>query len=198
MKSPVIFGVFFLACCTYLFATDAASNNKSTFARGYCGDGIINGNEDCDTNDLKIRSCHVLNGGEGEITCQSNCVYDISKCGSSRSVASLVDERLGGMAESCQCNFESNNCDGGCAPRSYSPGTSQCEYRCEQTSSCKCGNLLDAYVERCDLSCTCQNDRSGSPQCVCKQEQCNLIISTKPNIGSIMDATHPFMSVRKK
>lgn len=197
MKKPArYFIMLFLTCFSFTFAQ---AEKEEALARGYCGDGVINGNEDCDGNDIKIRSCKTLNGGEGEIQCQANCVYDISKCGTTthqlKSIVDLVDERLGGVAEECKCNCSGNSCDGGCAQLGIGIGVSRCLYRCEQNCVCNCGELLQAHVERCDFECSCQLDRSGNPQCICKQDQCDLITSMKPNIGTLANLRHPFMTV---
>lgn len=181
------FSLILLFCFVIPFANAADSKPDSVKARGYCGDGVINGNEDCDGNDLKIRSCKVLNGGEGELKCQSNCVYDISSCNNATTLANLINARVGGIVETCKCKFSRKNCDGGCAPRGYNVGASRCQYRCEQDVDCNCGDLLKTYVDRCDFECDCQTTPDGTPQCVCSQNQCDLVVATNTHIGTILE-----------
>lgn len=194
MKNSVyIFTVIFAAGLGLSFAHahgkpgEQRDTKEHALARGYCGDGMINGHEDCDGTDIKIRSCQVLNGGEGEIKCQPNCVYDISSCGrSEQSIADTINERLGGIAEVCKCSCASDNCDGGCAPIStiYGPNV-DCLFRCDNSCTCNCEDKMEAHIEYCNLGCQCTNDTQGNPQCMCKLEECEMLAVIKPNIGNI-------------
>lgn len=48
----------------------------------YCGNAIIDGDEECDTDNLPITSCAELGLGQGLLSCDpSFCLYDISACG---------------------------------------------------------------------------------------------------------------------
>lgn len=50
---------------------------------GYCGDGIINGMEQCDGYDLGGVQCTDINGFTGgTLLCDSNCMWDVSGCDS--------------------------------------------------------------------------------------------------------------------
>lgn len=149
-------------------------------AKGFCGDGIINGDEYCDGTTLSDTRCEEFNGLSGDIRCKQDCKLDISNC-----LTPAVDKHIGGRAETCRCNCSGNNCDGGCAQLGVGIGVSRCQFRCEQDCVCNCGELLQAHIERCDFECSCQLDGSGNPQCICQQNQCDIVTSTKPNIGVI-------------
>ncbi len=46
-----------------------------------CGDGVIEGNEDCDTDSLDDATCADIDGfGEGELSCAEDCTFDVSAC----------------------------------------------------------------------------------------------------------------------
>jgi len=157
-------------------------------AQGFCGDGIINGDEYCDGTTLSDTRCEEFNGLSGDIRCKQDCKLDISNC-----LTPAIDKHIGGRAETCKCNCSGNNCDGGCAPRGgLVIGVSHCQFRCEQDCVCNCGELLQSHIDRCDFECDCSLDPAGSPVCICSQNQCDIIVSTKPNIGII--ASHRLRS----
>ena len=45
-----------------------------------CGDGIIEGREDCEGEDLNGQTCESLGYGGGELTCDIACSFDTSDC----------------------------------------------------------------------------------------------------------------------
>jgi hypothetical protein len=156
-------------------------------AKGFCGDGIINGDEYCDGTTLTDHTCDAFNGISGDVRCRQDCKLDIANC-----LTPAVDRQIGGRAETCKCNCSGNNCDGGCAVRGIAVGVSRCQFRCEQECVCNCGDLLQGHIDRCDFECDCQIDGGGNPQCICAQNQCDIIVTTKPNIGTI--AAHKLRS----
>lgn len=149
-------------------------------SKGFCGDGIINGDEYCDGTTLSDVACTEFLGLSGRLACKNDCKLDIRDC-----LTAATDKAIGGRSENCKCNCSGNNCDGGCAPRGAALGVSRCEYRCEQDCVCNCGELLQTHLERCDFQCDCTIDLSGFPQCVCNQDQCDILAITKPNIAVI-------------
>jgi len=46
----------------------------------YCGNGIIEGNEKCDGANFNSKTCETLGYESGELSCTSDCVYDLSYC----------------------------------------------------------------------------------------------------------------------
>ncbi len=47
---------------------------------GYCGDGILNGDESCDGSDLDAADCTAYDYYSGILTCQSNCEPSFGQC----------------------------------------------------------------------------------------------------------------------
>ena len=47
---------------------------------GYCGDGFIDINEDCEGNNLNGQTCQTLGFSGGDLYCQANCLFDTSHC----------------------------------------------------------------------------------------------------------------------
>jgi hypothetical protein len=45
-----------------------------------CGDGVVEGDEECDQDDLDGESCESLGLGEGELGCSTRCDFDTSGC----------------------------------------------------------------------------------------------------------------------
>src|SRR5580698_2954957 len=78
---PILVMIFLFL--TFHLHADGAEKLKKIETKdlvGYCGDGIINGNEQCDGTAVSVSSCRALGGGEGNVRCQNNCVFDISDC----------------------------------------------------------------------------------------------------------------------
>ncbi len=191
-KNINYFALAFMAAAA-LFAVPSFSETAK--GRGYCGDGVINGNEDCDGGDLKIHSCKVLNGGEGHVKCQPNCVYDISQCGSRNSESDLageINEKVGGIAEVCKCTCNNDNCDGGCVDSSLEMSMVDCFYRCNNNCTCRCEGRLEAHIEYCNMDCQCTNNSLGKPECACNLDECEMIVATDPNIGTLVTQKAPF------
>lgn len=76
--------VFFFSLFAFTLQIHASISTSANIGvndiTGRCGDGIINGNEQCDGNALSVSSCEVLGGAGGLLRCQGNCVFDISNC----------------------------------------------------------------------------------------------------------------------
>jgi hypothetical protein len=150
---------------------------------GFCGDGIINGTtEDCDQGAIQNTSCRDYNGTSGEVKCQKNCLYDISDC-----ITPVVDKKIGGRAETCNCTFDTTACRGGCQATAAT-GQSTCDYICNQTSNCNCEQVLQTNVDMCEVRCACTVDASGTPQCECSMVICTILATINKNIATIVSA----------
>jgi agmatine/peptidylarginine deiminase len=57
----------------------------------YCGDGLVNGGEDCDGADLDGQTCQSLGYDGGELACGMDCEHDTSECIGSPDTDSDVD-----------------------------------------------------------------------------------------------------------
>jgi len=45
-----------------------------------CGDNIVNGTEECDGTNLTGETCESLVDSSGQLSCGSNCIFDVSEC----------------------------------------------------------------------------------------------------------------------
>lgn len=151
---------------------------------GFCGDGIINGTtEDCDQGAIQNTSCRDYGGVSGEVTCQpKTCLYDISKC-----ITPAVDEKIGGIAETCKCNCNTSSCRGGCRPTAAT-GQSLCLYQCDNDCTCQCEGKLQAAIENCEFRCACTVDAAGFPACECSLDNCDLLNTVSKNIATLVSS----------
>lgn len=159
-----------------------AGTPRTVTRDGFCGDGVINGTtEDCDQGAIQNTTCREYGGISGNVTCQPNCLYDISDC-----ITPAVDRKIGGVAETCKCNCTSTACRGGCQSTNL-VGQSICRFQCENDCTCRCEGKLEAHVNECDFRCACAIDVSGNPNCECNLDNCELITSISPNIATIIN-----------
>ncbi len=59
------------------------TNSYSAFSlkqENYCGDGIINSGEECDTNNLSGQTCQTKGYDKGTLSCNNLCTFDTSGC----------------------------------------------------------------------------------------------------------------------
>lgn len=176
---------FSLCLLSFFFSISSSAKEIAISARGYCGDGILNGNEECDGNDLNFTDCSVLQGGSGKLSCQDNCIYDISDCSSisEASLISEIDRRIGGLAEACRCNCDPEDCSGGCV--SNESGKATCDFDCDNQCICRCEGKIETHIEECNVDCSCNIDTNGNPDCSCSLSRCDLVTAISPIIGSL-------------
>lgn len=147
---------------------------------GFCGDGIINGtNEDCDLGAIQNTNCGDYGGISGVVRCQTNCLYDFTDC-----MTRVVDKKVGGLAETCKCIFDSTACRGTCQP-SNGFGQSMCFYECDNAAVCQCEEKLRAQMDHCELRCSCLLDVGGFPTCECVMDDCQFIAITGKDMAAL-------------
>ncbi len=173
--------LFVASFTTAVFAKNEIKKTEMS-SRGYCGDGILNGNEECDGNDLNFTTCSHLKGGEGKLSCQPNCLYDISGCGKS-GMAAEVNTRIGGLAEMCSCDCDSQRCSKDCSDINNG---ATCSFDCDNACVCKCEGNLMAHVENCGINCVAVTSISGHPDVECALSNCKVLAAISPNIGSLL------------
>jgi hypothetical protein len=157
-----------------------AGTPRTVTRDGFCGDGVINGTtEDCDQGAIQNTTCREYGGISGVVSCQPNCLYDISDC-----ITPAVDKKIGGAAENCKCNCTSTVCRGGCQSTTL-VGQSTCRYTCDNDCTCRCESMLEAYVNDCEFRCACSIDVSGNPNCECSLDDCELLVAISPNVATI-------------
>ena len=64
----------------------------------YCGDGIINGNEQCDGNNLNGQTCQTKGFTSGTLTC-GNCQFNTAQC--TTQTSPVCGNRIKEGAEQC-------------------------------------------------------------------------------------------------
>ena len=146
--------------------------------KGFCGDGIINGdNEHCDRNAMVFNECSDLQGGlYGQLKCTQDCHFDISNC-----MTAATDTLLGGRGETCKCNCDPALCQGACAGATGT-GESTCFFDCRRKNcTCQCENLFEYAFNGGNIQCRCVTDASGAPNCACSLDQIEGVVLTKPN-----------------
>ena len=133
------------------------------FSYEYCGDGITNGDEDCDG---YSRECTLSDGNRGIQSCSSQCVW--APC-----------ETDDGQVETCNNNgiIEPGEfCDGDlreCVTFDGRAGVETCNLDCQGFSQCVaqdlCNNNQLDPGEMCEVgdvqSCITNDDRSGEQEC---------------------------------
>ncbi|MBU1218550.1 hypothetical protein KKF34_04005 [Myxococcota bacterium] len=71
---------FLLLFVSLVFLSTAGCDDPETDPAPVCGDGTVNGAEECDTTYTGTDTCTSLGYYAGEITCSNTCTVDISQC----------------------------------------------------------------------------------------------------------------------
>ena len=134
--------IFFSSC---RFNSDGNNNINAV-----CGNGKIEGDEECDTSESDFEDCSVLGFSSGKLNCTPLCKLDFSQCT--------------GKPSSCGNNKidPGEECDGSanieidCTELGYTGGTPGCTELCRfDVSSCDgytavCGDEIVTEDEECD------------------------------------------------
>lgn len=112
-------------------------NNDCTISRAtctgcqpVCGDGVVEGSEQCDGNDLNGQTCQSLGLGFGTLACNVDCTFNVSGCGGQATCGNGIRE----FPESC----DGNDMGGAtCQSLGFGGGTLACTVSCSlDTSNC--------------------------------------------------------------
>ena len=116
-----------------------------------CGDGHINDDEQCDSDNLNTQTCLTLGYHGGELACSAACTLDISAC---LAMGRCGDGQLQSPME--QCDGEALG-DQTCTGLGYHGGTLECladctfdTISCETQGRCGDGVIQAAAGETCD------------------------------------------------
>ncbi len=115
-----------------------------------CGNNVIDVLEDCEGSNLNGKSCKDLGFSSGELSCNSGCSYDYSKCSS----VSCDNDNIAEIGEAC----DGSDLDGrGCQDFGFSGGSLECKPNCDynfsKCSDYSCDNNGTAELgEACDSS----------------------------------------------
>jgi hypothetical protein len=137
----------------------------------WCGDGIKNGNEACDGEDLDGATCvdaGWLAGGEGEVSCTRACeLYDTlctgMKCGETLEAPGDGEGSCTApwtdTGSACQRTCQSG---GGACPGSVDcPADRACSVSCSGLSACSGTTIGCAEGHPCDVACTSSSSCSS-------------------------------------
>jgi hypothetical protein len=109
----------------------------------FCGDGVINGNEECDGSQLGGKTCQSQGFQDGTLSCTDNCTFDTTGC------SNCGDGILNGH-ELCDGNQLGGKT---CMTEGFVGGQLTCTSDCASfdTSAChNCGNGVIDPSESCD------------------------------------------------
>jgi hypothetical protein len=125
----------------------------------FCGNGKIDGSEDCEGADLQGKTCSSVLGDPaafGSLACSSSCHFDVSNCTSQ--TAYCGDKKVDGPTEACDApDFGMATC-ASVLGNPMATGLLACTYTCGVDSSkctvpAVCGdNIITAPGEQCDGS----------------------------------------------
>jgi hypothetical protein len=128
--------------------TETTTDDPTTDTGGVCGDGMIEGGEDCDGVELGGVDCNTFGFEGGELLCAGDCTYDVSNCFGGG----------GGVCGDGMWDFD-EDCDGAdifgsCTDFGYPGGELGCSDDCTfDFSGCNdCGNDVIDMGEVCDGS----------------------------------------------
>lgn len=92
---------------TTTITTDpGTSTTTTTGPMIVCGDGIIEGGEECEGADLDGQSCISFGFTGGTLTCDANCLFDKTQCVSE----TCGDGAVNGGGEECDCGQQGSPC----------------------------------------------------------------------------------------
>ncbi len=179
----VILCMLFVSSCTLLVKTNQPP--------GVCGDGVAKGEEACDGEDFRGKSCDSLGLGSGELACLQDCTVDTTGCtGASLCGNGVLDE-----GEQCDGQqLDGKTCDD---VVTGSSGNLVCTDQCTfDSSGCDaanlCGNGILDEGEQCDhsavvLACSVYGFSSSPTDSGCSQD-CQLDFSPcHPNVFDLFD-----------
>ncbi|HOE82652.1 MAG TPA: hypothetical protein PK329_06805, partial [Myxococcota bacterium] len=121
-----------------------------TTGTGVCGDGILDGGEQCDGTNLNGHTCVTLGFGGGELGCSSLCRFDTSGC--TAPPADCGNGKIDGYEQCDGSNFNGHTCK----THGFGGGELSCTSACRfDMSACtapppNCGNGEIDRGEQCD------------------------------------------------
>lgn len=89
-----------------------------------CGDGKVEGSEQCDKTDLNSSTCKSLGYDSGTLSCNTNCTFNVSACKSNTSSK---------FGKACQ---SSNDCGANLICVTFAQNQSYCTASCSSTKPC--------------------------------------------------------------
>jgi hypothetical protein len=113
-----------------------------------CGNGVVEGDEECDGQQLAGATCGTLNLGSGELACTADCTFDAAGCSDVAECGNNVRE----YPEECD---GTDLAETTCQDHGFDAGELGCDSQCQlDTSGCEmvteCGDGVREGNEECD------------------------------------------------
>jgi len=173
--------------------TDASDTDVSEVGGEMCGNGTIDGAEQCDGTELGGADCIAQGLVGGSLACTAQCTFDVAGC-----VAAVCGDSMLQPGEVCDCGMVGSPCTPaqlgnqtcialpGPGGTNYTGGTLVCTPQCgfDELGCTACGDGVIAPGETCDgadlggQTCQSQGFDAGSLSCTA---QCSL------NAGACVD-----------
>ncbi len=158
------------------YQCDSSSCECVLSGQEFCGDGIRNSQEDCDTDDLGGQTCLTQGYDSGTLSCDQSCEFDFSAC-----VSYVCGNGIIEGDEECDTDQLAGET---CLSQGYEGGDLSCDQSCNfDFSGCTsnvCGNGIIEGDEECDTdslggaSCLSEGYDGGSLVC---SPSCTLDVS---------------------
>lgn len=187
-----------ISCVAVLGLAAGCSDDDSAT----CGDGVAEGNEDCDLDDMGGATCaDVVPGTAGTLLCTAQCTFITTGC---------TDEPVCGngileFGEACDCGLDPVNLPTDCTDVNGG-ANANCDTACDQidlcgdgvrtgTEECDCGNpsMIDTVPTGCtvyngELDATCDNSCNEVVECLYQaNEECFPLLLDPPAHGCCED-----------
>jgi len=156
----------------------------------YCGDGVRNGDEECDGEDFGGDTCAEYGSTDADVLrCNSDCTVDDSECPSNSCGDGVVDDD-----EECDpCSSDLPEC----SDMGLGSGQAGCDldctinwYNCEEATLCEVASAIDPKVLCCpqDVPATCADDAwpwpDGDPLYGCCSADLTIAYWCNDNTGA--------------
>ncbi len=142
--------------------------SPDTSAPPKCGDGVVNGSEQCDGTLFNGKTCKTLGYASGTLKCTAKCLFDTTGC---VAPAKCGDGLINATNEQCDKTALGGKT---CKTQGYTGGSLKCTTSCKlDTTSCyKCGDgKITSPIEVCDgttmggKTCKTQGYAGGTLKC---------------------------------
>ncbi|MGC4115606.1 MAG: hypothetical protein QM765_13575 [Myxococcales bacterium] len=141
---------------------DTGVEKKDSGTANPCGNGTIDGNEQCDGDALNSKTCVTEGFGGGNLGCKSNCTFNFSNCTPGANCGnSAIDSN-----EQCdKANLNNKTCQ----TEGFASGSLTCNDNCSLNTSACVGAVV---LEDDDTTCADGVDNDGNGKKDCEDTNC--------------------------